>query len=534
MNDEATDILDLSSMDDAQKALLPANGVNGTGAHAAQTFHIGSVSWPELGAKYLLNNDGDPSNDVLLRPLEEILGQAHSELTNIRVVSGNSELRAASGDAMQYIVTDIYNVADRVSKSTASFWEGQASILLARRIKDIILTSFNAGTTPLSYQSVQTIKSAIATYVDGKETTTYSHVQDLVTFPGNIDLPKGAALITYNPSTYKWSYLTSVPAYGMGGGSQDVAKYLYPAELMYFGNSPVRVTNDSHETAHYPATVTNWDADATWDTPGSDLYGTSGWTKDGKVKSTTRSVAMQKDINYGTALLKSTVRYGAATLQDNNAAIQLARSGAVESNAEITVSEDSFKITGVLVGGAINTVGWNFVNKGSTFDYIVYDKDITNTKIPTPYNTKSEPVYTLVWDNWNSALGNNAQSPVYVALEILNNAKDFWGEANRVRKGCTFYLVGKLDPNGAAFPNRTNANYNLPPYNNDATGTTVEAPRIFIQDFMTTADFIIGATSLQKAYVTIPDLRSSEISLGLSVDIKWETGLSFPDVTLGE
>ena len=534
MNDEAVDILDVSSMDDAELAALPANGANGTGVHAAQTFHIGSVSWPELGEKYLLNNDGDPSNDVILRPLEEILGQAHAELTNIRLVGGNTELRAASGDAMQYIVTDIYSVAERVSNSAASFWEGQAAILLARRIKDIILTSFNAGTTPLSYQSVTTIKSAMATYVYGKETNTYSKVQDLLSFPGNIDLPKGAALITYNPATLTWSYLTSVPAYGMGGGSQDVAKYLYPAELMYYGNSPVRVTNDSHETVHYPATVSNWDADATWDTPGSDLYGTSGWTKDGKVKSTTRSVAMQKDINYGTALLKSTVRYGAATLQDNNAAIQLARSGAVESNAEITVSEDSFKITGVLVGGAINTVGWNFVNKGSTFDYIVYDKDITNQKIPTPYDTKSEPVYTLVWDNWNSALGNNAQSPVYVALEILNNAKDFWGEANRVRKGCTFYLVGKLDPNGAAFPNRTNANYNLPPYNNDATGTTVEAPRIFIQDFMTTADFIIGATSLQKAYVTVPDLRSSEISLGLSVDIKWETGLSFPDVTLGE
>jgi len=113
----------------------------------------------------------------------------------------------------------------------------------------------------------------------------------------------------------------------------------------------------------------------------------------------------------------------------------------------------------------------------------------------------------------------------------VNNAKDFWGNANRVRKGGTFYIVGKLDPAGMAFPSRTATNYNLPPYNND--GTTIEASRVFIQDFMTTANFTIGEESLQHAYVTVPDLRSSEISLGLSVDIIWETGLNF-NVVLGE
>jgi hypothetical protein len=317
----------------------------------------------------------------------------------------------------------------------------------------------------------------------------------------------------------------------MGGGSQDINKYLFPAELMYYGNSPVRVTDDAHETGHYPNTVGTWDNDDTWST--GVLAGTTGWTKDAKVKSTTRSVAMQKDINYGTALLKTTVKYGAANLKDNNHAIQAARSGADEPDATITVSGDSFKLTGVLIGGVTQTVGWNYVNKGGDFDNMVYDNNIPNQTIPATVDTPSEPNYTLVWDNWNSALANNAQSPVYVALEFVNNAKDFWGNANRVRKGGTFYIVGKLDPSGMPFPSRTATNYNLPPYNNDATGTTIEASRVFIQDFMTTANFTIGETSLQHAYVTVPDLRSSEISLGLSVDIIWETGLNF-NVVLGE
>jgi hypothetical protein len=72
--------------------------------------------------------------------------------------------------------------------------------------------------------------------------------------------------------------------------------------------------------------------------------------------------------------------------------------------------------------------------------------------------------------------------------------------------------------------------YAIPPYNAD--GTTNKISRVFIQDFMTTANFKIGANSLKSAFVTVPDLRSSQTSLGLSVDLQWQTGLSF-EYTLG-
>ena len=528
---KASDVLDVSSMDAAQKAALPAEGTAGTGSHAGQTFHIGSITWPELGELYIRNNDSDPSNDEFMSPLQEILGQAHAELTNLRVMGGGAELRAGSGDALQYLVTDIAALAKRVSGSVPSYWQGQAAVLLAERILEILGTSFDISSTPASYRGMATIKSAIENNVYGKSVTDYSHVSDLASFPGNINLPKGAAIMDYNTVTRQWSYKTELPAYGLGGGTTFINKYLYPAELVYFGNSPVRVTDDAHETNHYPQTVGTWDNDATW--ASGDLAGATGWTKDGKVRSTTRSVAMQKDINYGTALLKTTVKYGASVLEDNNAAIQADRSGAVEPNNTITVADDSFKLTGIIVGSAINKVGWNFVNKGSTYDYLVYDAAVENGTISPTVGTPSAPVYTLVWDNWNSTLADDAQSPVYVALEFVNNAKDFWGHANKVRKGGTFYLTGKLDPAGKAFPTRSANNYNLPPYLN-TDGSTIEASRVFIQDFMTTANFTINATSLQHAYVTVPDLRSSEISLGLSVDIKWETGLVFDDIVLGE
>jgi hypothetical protein len=50
---------------------------------------------------------------------------------------------------------------------------------------------------------------------------------------------------------------------------------------------------------------------------------------------------------------------------------------------------------------------------------------------------------------------------------------------------------------------------------------------------MTTATFKLGANSLQNAFITVPDLRSTQASLGLSVDLNWRSGLSF-EAALGQ
>ena len=49
--------------------------------------------------------------------------------------------------------------------------------------------------------------------------------------------------------------------------------------------------------------------------------------------------------------------------------------------------------------------------------------------------------------------------------------------------------------------------------------------RVFVQDFTTTANFTIK--SLKNAYVTIPDLRATKLQLGLSVDLTWQSGLTY-------
>ena len=50
---------------------------------------------------------------------------------------------------------------------------------------------------------------------------------------------------------------------------------------------------------------------------------------------------------------------------------------------------------------------------------------------------------------------------------------------------------------------------------------------------MTTVEFQINKTSLQHAFVTVPDLRATNISLGMAVDMKWTPGLNF-NVIVGQ
>ena len=186
------------------------------------------------------------------------------------------------------------------------------------------------------------------------------------------------------------------------------------------------------------------------------------------------------------------------------------------------------------------TVGWDFLPvAGSSYNQAIYDKAVASGSIPA--SGTSADNYTLVWDNWNETKRGGKQNDVYVCLEFQNNSgQDFWGKHNIVRNGGIFYIIGKLDPDagkdcttdrstGVTWP--SGSLQALPPFQTD--GSTLKERRVFIQDFMTTANFVIGAESLQSAYSTVPDLRSTQISLGLSVDLKWETGLVFENIVLG-
>ena len=416
------------------------------------------------------------------------------------------------------------------------------------------VNKFFDSTNEYAWKGASDVKTA-ATFVLDDDKSLVDGTSNFNVFPSDFNLPMGSVILELAIApvgtpvtgyTYKYNYQGTVDTYAMGGGNNafDPKNYMYPAELCYFGNSAIRVSDDTKVANDYPDGVANWDNANSW---------SNGWSN-GHVVSSTRAVAMRDNINYGTALLESKVRYGAQTLQDNNAALQLAWNGAVEPNntIDVTQNDNHFEVTGILVGGQNPDVGWNYIAKSNTtgFGAMVYDKcsmGIPKATAATGGNANGS-VYTLLWDNWDASLINSKQRDVYVAVELKNNSKNFFGQNNLIRNGATFYLIGKLDPDklpstvtdktaeeyaadkslGITWPTK----YALPPY--DADGNTIQQRRVFMQDYMTKATFVIGATSLQHALVAVPDLRSGQISLGLSVDLNWQTGINFGDVILGE
>ena len=106
-----------------------------------------------------------------------------------------------------------------------------------------------------------------------------------------------------------------------------------------------------------------------------------------------------------------------------------------------------------------------------------------------------------------------------------------------------FYLLGSLATSGAGVTSNTiswPSDYQIPPiYGVDGeavpegkvAGTSKQISRVFVQNCMTKVTFRLGEDSLKNAYSSIPDLRTTQMSLGLSVDLSWQTGYEY-DITL--
>lgn len=493
------------------------------------------------------------TSDISMRALGDKLAIAYATWNTIR----SGELRAGSGTAVSKVIEDLMTVVNSVANAEPVFWEEAAAKTLAKQIKTNVEKFFDSDR---EYQWKTAGELMTALNVTNETLPTVDEDCNLNNFPVNFNLPNGSVILQFDITPkdpgpgfdFAYNYKGAVATYAMGDedGSFNPLNYVYPAELCYFGNSAIRVSDQTKAANYYPDGVTDWDNDDKW---------TNDWVKDSHVTNTTRSVAMKDNINYGTALLETKVKFGAATLQDNYGALDKRwnnKPEITESNNTIdaTADRDHFVLTGVLVGGQEQEVGWNYIAKSTTpgFGNMVYD-NVGEIHIPhfdsnSATQSTSAANYTLLWDNWEAKNKGSKQRDVFVALEFVNKGVDFYGQNNLIRSGATFYIVGKLDPDKrpSSLTDVTDAayaadkslgitwptNYALPPYDTD--GTTIKERRVFMQDYLTSATFVIGENSLQHALVSVPDLRSGQISLGLSVDLNWRTGLVFNDVILGE
>lgn len=428
-----------------------------------------------------------------------------SELNfNLEAIRKNADLETYGQDILQKL-NDIANTTAGGKKwsetGTDESADKDAKILHSLYIQFIKLT---AGSTKSVNSFIEHLKEAIES--QGVKTDMAEAIKNKCTsvsgtFPRNLELPDGVAKVKFDPTNGFTFESVTAGTTTTGSNLIDYKTVTYPSELAYFVSSPIKTsTTDKSKVSDLPS-YNDW------------LAGTANiWNGyDEMVKNNTLFVALQNPVQYGVACLKSSIKCASTSLEDNARKIVGSK-----SDNTITVNDNSFPITGILIGGQPAGVKWDFepasTTKPADFKYTIYDKDMngginfTAKAVETatlPYN------YTLVLDNKDTSDGAT-QSNVNVVIELENNAADFYGADGLIPKGSKFYLAGTLDlkaTNGVTKPNDSNVDH------------------VFVKDHTTVANFTIK--DLKKAYNCIPDLRTSKINVGLAVDLSWKEGIKF-------
>ena len=412
-------------------------------------------------------------------------------------------INKTKGDALATYVTNIAQAKD--ATDAAITWATCTDPNLAQLYTNF--TSLKAGASAYVQAVVQDLYSSIkdntdkvslaikaaitnSTYASVNSTTGKLDFTDAISgYPGNNNsMPDGTAVLSWNEGT------ATVLAKG-SATYEEMDKIVYPASLYYFANSGVNVSN-APQLNNYTAA-----ANDTWEKVLNNYDGTS-------VTPATRSVAITNQIQYAVGRL------------DVSVAALSAEKYYDREGKEITIPANAFTLNGVLIGGQ-KSVDYKFEPNGST-EYVIYDNTINTTSASAVLasSTAIGPTYTL-------ALETVAERPVYVALEFVNiSGQDFKGVDGIVKAGCKFYMVATLDPTATT---------------GGVANASNTGKRVFMQDFKTIANFTIGAGSpdgnhdgqsdtpggFANAYTTVPDLRTPELELGFSVDLTWQSGITF-------
>lgn len=507
-------IVIFSAKDDPADADTPLNNVslndntiandgllNNQKIYSDVTIPIGTTNFLFYGQATKGQNVSNAANGVLTLNTTATNNVVSDITGSLQVISANATL---ANDSLITILNAISGVqgwsdTDHVGLKTAytgftSLKSGSAYSILKeveRLYNNLIAIEDTESQEPT--ELIDAIKAEIneSFTVANNNSLTYKTES---TFPEYLGLPQGSAVLVNTDGTF--SYQASSAIGDVNGLKPNTI--CYPAALYYRANTTLYASDN--ESVTWPTSLENWNNADSW----------TNW--DNNVSATTRTIALQDNINYAVALLNTTVKIGdnVTTLEDNAQS-----KGNQSSNQQIPVkvgsgesATPSFKLTGVLIGGQPTQVNWEFLpTSDENRTYTIYDNVMNGTISVT---SSTIPNYTMVLDNLMSAQDAD-QASINIAIELQNNSgKDFYGVDGLVPNGGKFYLVAKLDPTSPK-------------------AAIDGVDRVFLQDYTTTANLTI--TSLKNAYVTIPDLRATQLNLGLYVDLSWEAGLTF-DVTI--
>lgn len=284
-------------------------------------------------------------------------------------------------------------------------------------------------------------------------------------YPRSLGLPDGAAAIRWTGSQFEVKTTTT-----QLDNINGINRYTYPAELMFFVDSPIRTSEEEVSKTVYQENTETWDAFLNTYYKGSTAVNTN-----------TKAVAVKNPIQYGVAKLDLTLTGMSTTLKD-------AKDEVVPNTSMTTLP-----LTGVIIGGQ-HTVGFNMKPQEPQTDVdgrFIYETTVDATNLATEgYKTS-----TLVLQSYDN-------EKVPVILEFENKTEHaFTGKDGTVYPGARFYLIAMIDPADKKEVGKDYTN------------------RVFTQDYTTTMS--MSVTSLAKAYTCMPDLLAPRLEVGVQVVTKW-------------
>lgn len=270
------------------------------------------------------------------------------------------------------------------------------------------------------------------------------------------------------------------------------ARYMKPAALTYYANAyPVDYSNTN-------AASLQWDKTAgTINAAGSGINAART-----QISPSTTKIALNKTINYGVGRL-------------DVAPVFIAAGGVMETANDpdgnmtpVSVNNNSFELTGVLVGNLPTKLDWE-LNPSGEFGATVFDTEVEKSAVSVFANAASATYdkcsyIILPATTGLKALGKNAT----IALQFKNKGAQFYGKDGIVPAGGTFYIAGQLSQNGTS----------------DVMEDAIK------KDFYTTAKLRI--VTLKNATNTVPDIVNPTLELSMYVDLEWQEGVIF-DQELG-
>lgn len=375
---------------------------------------------------------------------------------------GEHRLFAGSSVSIKALATNVYNAVAGLSYTDG--WKAALKTEILSKITD----GLTSGTdyTIVGTSGEITINS-LGTARDG--------------FPASVKLPDGAAAILWNNNAFIYTTSNAIPYDAI----TDYTRLVYPAELWYYTNSPIKTSKTSQASFY--------NNNNPWNTVLDQYTDGSAVTLD------TRSIAIVNPLQYGVGCIEGLVQAKENSLLDaNGIPISLTRT-------EDGTTLYNFPLTAVLFDKQYSQQ-FDFTPVSGT-QYILYDPRVgsgvgainlkkgSTTAAEAP---AADKFYTL-------SLQTPDNSPVHIILEFQNNSGEpFYGENGIVAPGMRFYLIGTV------------------------TVPTGELHSVVTQDYRT--QLTINVESLQHAYNIIPDLNTAKNVLNV-VDIgirQWKQGSTSP------